>query len=57
MSPTAWITIVGMAITNLVALMAGLIHLTSRLARIETDLKWVKRNCPKCPQNSDENTL
>ena len=53
MSIEAWIMIVGIALANLFTLVGGLIHMTTRLTRIETDVKWIKRNCPQCQQNSE----
>jgi len=50
MSIEAWIMIVGIALANLFTLAGGLIHITQRLTRIETDVKWVKGNCPQCQQ-------
>lgn len=50
MSHEAWIIIVGIALSNLFVLIGGLIHLTTRLTRIETDVKWIKAGCPKCQQ-------
>ena len=49
MSNEAWIMVIGIALANLFTLAGGLVHITTRLTRIETDLAWVKRNCPKCP--------
>lgn len=56
MTHEAWIMIAGIAIANLFTLVGGLIHITARLTRIETDLKWVKRNCPRCQQTSENPT-
>lgn len=45
--------IIGIALANLFTLAGGLIHMTNKLTRIETDLKWVKGNCPQCQQTSE----
>jgi len=50
MSYESWIMIVGMALANLFTLMGGLIHIATRLTRIETDVGWIKKGCPKCQQ-------
>jgi len=53
MSSEAWIMIAGLATSNLFILIGGLVHIATRLTRIETDLKWVKKNCPACQLNSE----
>ena len=53
MSYEAWIMIVGIALANLFTLMGGLIHIATRLTRIETDVKWIKKGCPQCQQTSE----
>lgn len=50
MSYESWIMIVGIALANLFTLMGGLIHIATRLTRIETDVGWIKKGCPKCQQ-------
>jgi hypothetical protein len=53
MSHEAWIMITGIAIANLFTLVGGLVHITNRLTRIETDLKWIKKRCPQCLPSLD----
>lgn len=53
MSHEAWIMILGLALSNLFVLVGGLIHLATRLTRIETDVKWIKKSCPQCQLNSE----
>jgi hypothetical protein len=53
MSYEAWIMIFGIALANLFTLVGGLVHIATRLTRIETDVKWIKKGCPQCQQNSD----
>lgn len=53
MSHEAWIMITAIALANLFTLVGGLVHITTRLTRIETDLSWIKRNCPQCPLTLD----
>jgi fumarate hydratase class II len=48
-----WTTIALFAISNVFALVAGLIHIATRLTRIETDIKWIKAGCPKCQRTSE----
>jgi hypothetical protein len=50
MSHEAWIMIFAFAAANIVAMVSGLIHITTKLTRIETDLRWIKGNCPSCRQ-------
>jgi len=50
MSYESWIMIVGIALANLFTLMGGLIHIATRLTRIETDVVWIKKGCPQCQQ-------
>ena len=54
MSYEAWIMIFGLALSNLFVLIGGLIHIATRLTRIETDVKWIKKGCPQCQQNQKE---
>jgi hypothetical protein len=54
MSYEAWIMIAGIAIANLFTLTGGLIHITTRLTRIETDVAWLKKNNSQCPQSSEK---
>lgn len=56
MTTETWLIIIGISGLNLSTLLGGIIHLTNRLARIETDIKWIKKGCPRCPQNSDNPT-
>lgn len=51
MSYEAWIMILGIAAVNLFTLVGGLIHITGRLTRIETDVSWLKKNGTECPLN------
>lgn len=53
MSYEAWIMIFGIALANLFTLTGGLVHIATRLTRIETDIKWIKKGCPKCQQTSE----
>jgi hypothetical protein len=53
MSYEAWIMIFGIALSNLFVLIGGLIHIATRLTRIETDVKWIKKGCPQCQQTSE----
>lgn len=53
MSHEAWIMIFGIALANLFTLTGGLIHIATRLTRIETDVKWIKKGCPHCQQTSE----
>lgn len=50
MTPEHWAIIVAISGVNLSTLVVGIVHLTSRLTRIETDIKWIKQGCPKCQQ-------
>jgi hypothetical protein len=54
MSPEHWAIIIAISGVNLSTLIVGIVHLTSRLTRIETDIKWIKAGCPKCQQNNYE---
>ena len=56
MSYEAWIMIFGIALANLFTLVVGLVHITSRLTGIETDLKWIKAGCQQCPQSLEKNS-
>jgi len=56
MSYEAWIMITGIALANLFTLVAGLIHMATRLTRIETDVKWIKKSCPLCQLNLENLT-
>jgi len=51
MSYETWIMVFGFAMAHLVTLVCGLIHITTRLARIETDISWLKKNGSKCQPN------
>jgi len=51
MTYEAWIMIFGITLANLFTLTGGLVHIATRLTRIETDLKWIKQGCPQCRQN------
>jgi len=53
MTTETWAIIMGIAGLNLSTLVGGIIHLTNRLTRIETDVKWIKAGCPKCQQTSE----
>jgi len=53
MSNEAWIMVIGIALANLFTLAGGLVHIATRLTRIETDIKWIKSGCPQCRQTSD----
>jgi hypothetical protein len=53
MTTETWAIILGISGLNLSTLVGGLIHLTNRLTRIETDIKWIKAGCPKCQQTSE----
>lgn len=48
MTIETWIIIFAISGLNLSTLVGGLIHITNRLTVIETDIKWIKRGCPKC---------
>ncbi|MBS3920018.1 MAG: hypothetical protein KG012_14160 [Deltaproteobacteria bacterium] len=54
MTYEAWIMILGIALANLFTLAGGLVHIASRLAKIETDLKWIKKGCPQCQQTLED---
>ena len=56
MSYEAWIMIFGIALANLFTLTGGLVHISNRLTKIETDLKWIKAGCPQCQQTSEKNS-
>jgi len=56
MTHEAWILISALALSNLSALVCGIIHITTRLTRIETDVAWLKRNHDQC-QPTSENPL
>jgi len=56
MSYEAWIMIFGIALANLFTLTGGLIHIATRLTRIETDVKWIKKGCPQCQPISEDHT-
>jgi len=45
-----WATIAAISGVNIATLLLGIINITSRLTRIETDVKWIKRGCPKCQE-------
>lgn len=40
-------------IANIGVVFVGITRIERRLTRMETDIKWIKGECPKCPQNSD----
>jgi hypothetical protein len=48
MSYETWIMLFGIATADLFVLVGGLMNISTRLTRIETDLKWIKAGCPKC---------
>ena len=56
MTHEAWILIAGFALSNVVALVAGLIHIATRLTRIETTVDFIKGSCPQCRQTSESPT-
>ena len=41
---------------NFIAIVAGIIHITNRITEIHTDVKWIKKSCPKCQLNSEDPT-
>ena len=53
MTHEAWIIIICFALSNAIALVGGLVHISAKLARIEPDIKWRKAGCPKCQQTSE----
>ncbi len=53
MTHEAWVLIAGFALSNVVALVAGLIHIATRLTRIETTVDFIKGNCPQCRPTSE----
>ena len=53
MTHEAWILIAGFALSNVVALVAGLIHVATRLTRIETTVDFIKGNCSRCQPTSE----
>jgi len=55
MSTETWIIVISATLTNIIAMLTGLSHIATRLVRIETELIWIKGNCPKCPLISDQN--
>jgi fumarate hydratase class II len=48
MTHETWIFLGSIALSNLIALVGALIHVATKLSRIETDVKWIKGNCPRC---------
>lgn len=48
MQQETWIFLGSIALTNLIALIGTMLNVASKLSRIETDVKWIKRNCPRC---------
>ena len=40
----------------ILVLIAWAIRLETRIARIQTDLTWIKKELPKCRQTSDDPT-
>jgi len=56
MTHEAWILIAGIVLSNVLTLIGGLAHISARLARIETDIKWIKAGCPKCQPTSENPT-
>ena len=56
MTHEAWILIAGFALSNVIALVAGLIHIATRLTRIETTLSLMKQWCPQCQRTLDNPT-
>jgi hypothetical protein len=53
MSHEAWVMIALALIANAFVIVGGYVNIKTTLTRIETDLKWVKGNCPSCQQISD----
>ena len=56
MSMETWIIILGITGINLSTFVGGLIHITNRLTKIETDLKWVIKNCDRCQPTLDNHS-
>jgi len=56
MTPEHWTIILAISGINAATLMYGIINITSRLTRIETDIRWIKAGCPKCQQTSEDHT-
>jgi hypothetical protein len=44
------------AAANVTIIVKSYIAFSTRLTRIETDIKWIKANCKICPPTSDNNT-
>lgn len=55
MSHEAWIMVAIGLVANAFVIGGGYVNIKTTLTRIETDLKWVKGNCPKCQQNLEIN--
>lgn len=51
-----WLIVVAVSGVNLTTLVGGLIHITTKLARIETDIKWIKSGCPNCQPTLEDLT-
>ena len=56
MQTETWIVFFGLVSANLFAMVGGVIKISNRLTKIETDLKWVIRNCNRCQLNSEKPT-
>jgi hypothetical protein len=48
MTTETWGIIIAISGLNLTTLVGGIIHLATRLTRIETNIKWIKQGCPMC---------
>jgi hypothetical protein len=55
MTIDTWIIIVALALTNVIALVGGLLHVATKLTRIDTTLQLIKERCPQCQPTLDRN--
>jgi hypothetical protein len=48
--------IIAALLANLIVIIAGVVHLATRITEIHTDIKWIKKRCPQCQPISEENS-
>ena len=41
-------------LANIIIVVGALVHITGRITEIHTDVKWIKRNCPRCAAKQEE---
>lgn len=53
MSETTILFLIGQGVVVVGTVIVAAFHLGGKLSKIETDLNWIKRNCPQCQQTLD----